>query len=276
MLTYADRVKETTTTTGTGPLTLAGAVPGYQSFTAALTTGALVTYGLLNGNAWEVGQGTFTTSGLTLSRTLIASSTGSLLSLSGTSTVFLTVAARDAANLASPPWNWAQPTGTIAETFPRILATNSGALFTAGQLYLTLCWMPAGAVVNTIAFTSGSPGLTLGTSPHLWFAIYDQALNLLAQTTDDTAATWGSYAVHAEPLAAPLTLTYTGLYYVGICIAQTGGTLPSMAYANTASANDSAFPRSLCGNSTAALAGVAPATAAAIAADYRFLYARVY
>ena len=103
MLTYADRVKETTTTTGTGTLTLAGAVPGYQSFTAALTTGALVTYGLLNGNAWEVGQGTFTTSGLTLSRTLIASSTGSLLSLSGTSTVFLTVAARDAANLASPP-----------------------------------------------------------------------------------------------------------------------------------------------------------------------------
>ena len=135
--------------------------------------------------------------------------------------------------------------------------------------------MPAGAVVNTIAFTSASPGLTLGTSPHLWFAIYDHALNLLAQTTDDTAATWGTYAVHAEPLAAPLTLTYTGLYYVGICIAQTGGTLPSMAYQNTAS-QTTGLPPVLCGNSTAALAGVAPATAAAITSDYRFLYARVY
>lgn len=275
MLTYADRVKETTTTTGTGTLTLAGAVPGYQSFTAALTTGALVTYGLLNGNAWEVGQGTFTTSGLTLSRTLIASSTGSLLSLSGTSTVFLTVAARDAANLASPPGNWAQPTGTIAETFPRQANGSSGVLLTAGQLFLNLCWMPAGAVVNTIAFASASPGLTLGTSPHLWFAIYDHALNLLAQTTDDTAATWGTNAVHAEPLAAPLTLTYTGLYYVGICIAQTGGTLPNAAYTSAASDN-SGVPPVLCGNSTAALAGVAPATAAAIGNDYRFLYARVY
>ena len=82
-----DRVKETSTTTGTGTLTLAGAVTGFQSFSAignANTTGygiiAVDADGVPTG-AWETGIGTYTSSGTTLSRGLIASSTGSLIDL---------------------------------------------------------------------------------------------------------------------------------------------------------------------------------------------------
>lgn len=73
----ADRVKETTTTTGTGTLTLGGASPGFQSF-AAIGNGNNTWYAIIdtNNNAWEVGIGTYTASGTTLTRFPYASSNG--------------------------------------------------------------------------------------------------------------------------------------------------------------------------------------------------------
>ena len=88
----ADRVKETSTTTGTGTFTLAGAATGFQSFSAignANTT--YYTIALQGGSEWEVGIGTYTASGTTLSRdTVLASSnSGSLVNFSaGTKDVF--------------------------------------------------------------------------------------------------------------------------------------------------------------------------------------------
>lgn len=68
----ADRVQETTTTVGAGTLTLAGAVAGYQSFSSAFTNKQLVEYVIFsNTTDWEVGVGTFTTAGATLSRDII-------------------------------------------------------------------------------------------------------------------------------------------------------------------------------------------------------------
>ncbi len=67
-LAYADRVQETSTTGGTGTLTLAGAVVGYQTFTSAFVTGQTVYYAMTDGKNWEVGSGTFTAAGPTLSR----------------------------------------------------------------------------------------------------------------------------------------------------------------------------------------------------------------
>jgi hypothetical protein len=74
-LVLKDRVKETTTTTGTGTLTLAGASSGYQSF-AAIGNDNTTYYTItdpITGD-WEVGIGTYTSSGTTLSRTTILSS----------------------------------------------------------------------------------------------------------------------------------------------------------------------------------------------------------
>jgi hypothetical protein len=77
-LVLKDRVKETTTTTGTGTVTLAGAAAGFQSF-AAVGNGNTTYYAIVDNvtGDWEVGIGTYTASGTTLSRTtILSSSTG--------------------------------------------------------------------------------------------------------------------------------------------------------------------------------------------------------
>jgi hypothetical protein len=77
-LVVADRVKETSTTGGTGTLTLAGASPGFQSF-AVIGNGNTTYYTIVDSanNTWEVGIGTYTASGTTLARnTVLANSSG--------------------------------------------------------------------------------------------------------------------------------------------------------------------------------------------------------
>jgi hypothetical protein len=98
----ADRVKETTTTTGTGPVTLAGASTGFQSF--AIIGNTNTTYYTIagqTGSEWEVGIGTYTSSGTSLARTtVLASSTGgaAINFSAGTKDVFVTYPAGYSAN----------------------------------------------------------------------------------------------------------------------------------------------------------------------------------
>lgn len=97
-LVLADRVKETTTTTGTGTITLAGAATGFQSF-AVVGNGNTTYYTIAGQNTseWEVGIGTYTASGTTLSRdTVLASSAGAPTKTNfsaGTKDVFVTYTA---------------------------------------------------------------------------------------------------------------------------------------------------------------------------------------
>ena len=92
-IVLADRVKETTTTTGTGTVTLLGASTGFQSFAAVGNANqTYYTIAAQSGSEWEVGIGTYTSSGTTLSRdTVLASSnSGSLVNFSaGTKDVFV-------------------------------------------------------------------------------------------------------------------------------------------------------------------------------------------
>lgn len=94
-LVVADRVRETTTTTGQGTITLAGAVTGFQSF-SVIGNGNTTYYTIAGqGNSeWEVGIGTYTASGTTLSRdTVLASSAGAPTKTNfgvGTKDVFVT------------------------------------------------------------------------------------------------------------------------------------------------------------------------------------------
>jgi len=96
-LVVKDRVQETSTTTGTGTFTLAGAVSGFQSF-SVIGNGNTTYYAIVGGAEWEVGLGTYTSSGTTLARNTILESSngGTAVNFSaGTKNVFVTYPAEE-------------------------------------------------------------------------------------------------------------------------------------------------------------------------------------
>jgi len=102
-----DRVKETTTTTGNGTVTLLGAVSGFEAFSAIGNTNTTY-YAIVHQSAdeWEVGIGTYTASGTTLARTTVLSSTNSdaaVVFSAGTKDVFVTYPADKAVYVSASP-----------------------------------------------------------------------------------------------------------------------------------------------------------------------------
>lgn len=102
-LVLADRVLETCTSPGTGAVTLLGATTGYQTFSAAIGNGNTCYYTIADqsGANWEVGIGTYTSSGNTLTRTtpISGSSATPVNFSSGTQNVFVTYPAEKSVNL---------------------------------------------------------------------------------------------------------------------------------------------------------------------------------
>ena len=102
MTKLVNRAKMTTATTGTGTITLGSAVDGYQTFAAAGVSDAdVVSYVIEDGVNWEIGSGTYTATGTTLSRTVSESSNaGSAINLSGEAVVFISALVSD---IQQPP-----------------------------------------------------------------------------------------------------------------------------------------------------------------------------
>jgi hypothetical protein len=137
-LVINDRVKETSTTTGTGTLNLAGAETGYESFVSGVGTGNTTYYAieLNSANEWEVGIGTVT-SGTpdTLSRTTVISSSNAdaLVTFSaGTKNVFCTLPAK---KTISPVMDATTFVVTHASTITEDQTLDSGVL--AGPVSIT-------------------------------------------------------------------------------------------------------------------------------------------
>ena len=94
-LIIKDRVKQTTGTKGTGALALTGLLGGFQPFSGVMSDGDTTYYAIHESggttNQWEIGFGTYTVAGNTLSRSVISSSNSdSPLDLVGSGTVFIT------------------------------------------------------------------------------------------------------------------------------------------------------------------------------------------
>jgi hypothetical protein len=137
-LVINDRVKETSTTTGTGTLDLAGAETGYEGFVAGIGTGNTTYYAIELNSAgeWEVGIGTVTDAATdTLSRdTIISSSNGdaAVNFSAGTKNVFCTLPAK---RTISPVMTATGFVVTHASTLDEDQTLDSGVL--AGPVTIT-------------------------------------------------------------------------------------------------------------------------------------------
>lgn len=174
-LITADRVKETSTTTGTGTLTLAGAVNGFKSF-ADIGNGNQCYYAIVGvavPSEWEVGIGTYTASGTTLSRdTVLRSSTGSKVSFSaGTKEVFVTYPADHSLSQADTgtapnqvPLN--QYLGSMAYEDNDSVNITGGVATLSSANISTITNNPtfSGGTANGVAYLNASKVLTTGSA----------------------------------------------------------------------------------------------------------------
>ena len=96
-ISLGNRAKMSTSTTGTGTITLGSAETGYQTFAAAgITNGQTVRYVVEDGSNFEIGSGTYTSSGTTLTRSVTESSNSdNAIVLSGGAKVFLSATVAD-------------------------------------------------------------------------------------------------------------------------------------------------------------------------------------
>ena len=146
-LLLKDRVKETTTTTGTGDVTLAGAVEGFQTFGAVLSNADTTYYAISHRDydEWEVGLGTYDSTAGTIARTTVleSSNSGSAVSFTaGTKDIFITLPAEKAValdandnlsvgNITTSGYLRGPATFTID---PAAHGDNTGTLVIAGNL----------------------------------------------------------------------------------------------------------------------------------------------
>jgi hypothetical protein len=175
MVTLVNRAKVSTATTGTGTITLGAAESGYQTFAdAGVVDANVVRYVIEDGTAWEIGSGTYTASGTTMSRTLGESSTGALLSLTGAAVVFVSATADDLApvlelyaeNPSSPTAPSATGTNAVAIGNDSEATSNESHAFgthaiSHGVRAVALSYSHAGGT-DSFAAAIGSSSTTLG------------------------------------------------------------------------------------------------------------------
>jgi len=202
-LVLADRVQETTTTSGTGTVTLAGAVAGYQSFGTAIGNANTTYYTLVDGSNWEVGIGTYTSSGTTLSRdTVLASSAGGTTKITlsgGTTTVFVTYPAERAV-------------GTdVTQTLTN--KTISGSSNTITNVDLTT------GVTGTLPIANGGTGATTAPGANAKIQTFTTTVTSATTVTLTNTSTYYQYFTGgtAQTVVMPVTSTLSLGWSFHIC-----------------------------------------------------------
>lgn len=160
--------------------------------------------------------------------------------------------------------SYAKPTGSLAQTTIRAPhdAGNANMLST-GRLSLVAISLAKGQVVTSISWLSATTALSVGSNQ--WFGIFGSDRVMKKVTGDDTSTAWAANTVKTLNLSSTYTATYTGLYYIGICVVAT--TVPTLRV-NSNNVNLTGIAPILSGTSDTGLTNPAscPSTAAALTA----------
>lgn len=212
----------TTSTTGTGTITLGSAVAGFLSFAnAQVPDGATVIYGISDGSASEMGIGTYTASGTTLSRDTVLRSTDSAstytgkINLSGSAQVFITVSAEDLAGLwdtdnshrlslvAGSNLTAARSLTLTTGDASRTLTISADATLTGSPIEqgLHTIWVPATAMTARTTNGAASGTVEMTTNKNMFKTLdFDTSTQEFAQFSIRMPKSWDESTVTFAPL----------------------------------------------------------------------------
>ena len=216
----ADRVRETSSTTGTGVFTLAGAVIGYQSFSSAIGNGNTTYYAISNPgvNEWEVGIGTVGAGTLTRT-TVLASSTGTAVSFTaGSKDVFVTYPAEGAV--------FADNSVTLTN---KTISGASNTLSNIGNASLT----NSAVTIGSTSVSLGATATTLAGLTSVTATTFNGALSGNATTATTATNLAGGAASQIPYQSAAGTTTFLANGTSGQILRSNGASAPSWVNLST-------------------------------------------
>jgi len=234
MAVLVNRARMSTATTGTGTITLGTPSAGFQSFASAgLLNGETVRYVIEDGLNWEIGLGLYTSSGTTMSRTLTSSSTGSLLSLSGSAIVYITPGAED---IVEGCWIQQNAAYTLTST------TAAQRLFNAstnGALYMPIGTYRYEALlyVASMSATGGNCSIgILGAGTATISSALSQAVGVDGNvaTAGGASQSYWTGVTSPNPILTAVTTTTMGVNIRGTFRVSAAGTIIPSISLNTA------------------------------------------
>lgn len=205
-LVVKDRVQETSTTTGTGSLTLAGAVTGFQTFSSAIGNTNTTYYTIQNGAEWEVGIGTVSAGALSRDTVLESSNGGTLVNFSaGSKFVFCTYPAEKSVDI--------ETSQTLTN---KTISGSSNTLSNIGNSSLTNSAITINGTSTSLggSISVGTVTSVTGTAPVVSSGGNTPAISMAAATTSDngylTSTDWNTFN---NKVSSQWTTSSTSIYY---------------------------------------------------------------